>query len=195
MWSRRMDLLAEPDRHWGCRCNDRITWNGHRALLMQNELVQVVVLVDKGAEIVQFLYKPLDVDFLWHSPNPLHAPQDRVPAGASPASAFFDHWSGGWFEVVPNGGPACTYKGAELGHFAETTNVPWEYRVTDDQPDEVSVSLWVRTYRTPFLLEKRLVLQIRYPRPIHRRAPDKHGQRRHGFHVGSSPRRRQAVSR
>jgi hypothetical protein len=155
--------LTEPDRHWGCRINDRITWHGMRALLMQNQKLQIVVLIDKGSEIIQFLYKPLDVDFMYHGLNPLRDPARFVPAGASQDTPFFDHWSGGWFEVVPNGGPGCEYKGAQLGTYAETTNVPWEYRILEDRPERISVALWVRTYRTPFLLQKTLTLEADQP--------------------------------
>lgn len=155
--------LPDPDRHWGCRANDRITWNGERALLIQNETLQIVVLVDKGAEILQFLYKPLDVDFLWRAPNRLVDRARFVPAGASASTPFFDHWTGGWFEVVPNGGPACEYKGATLGFYAETINVPWSWRILVDTPGQVEVALWVRTYRSPWLLEKKLTLRSGVP--------------------------------
>jgi galactose mutarotase-like enzyme len=154
-----MFTASNPNRHWGCRINDQMTWHGMRILYLQNELLQLVVLVDKGAEIVQFLYKPLDMDFLWRAPNELRDPSHFVPAGGSQATPFFDHWSGGWFEVLPNGGPACEYKGAQLGFYAETTNVPWDYRVLEDTPERVTVTLWVRTYRTPFLLQKTLTLE------------------------------------
>jgi galactose mutarotase-like enzyme len=154
---------TNPNRHWGCRLNDRITWNGFRAIMLQNELLQIVVLLDKGAEIIQFLYKPLDLDFLWRSENPLRDPSRFVPTGGSPVAPFFDHWSGGWFEVVPNGGPGCEYKGASLGFFAETINVPWEYRILEDHPERVSLGLWVKTYRTPFLLQKTLTLETGKP--------------------------------
>ena len=158
-----MFTLTDPDRHWGCRINDRVTWHGMRALLMQNETLQIVILVDKGAEIIQFLYKPLDVDFMARAPNPLRDPAHFVPAGGSQVTPFFDHWSGGWFEVVPNGGPGCEYKGAQLGTYAETTNIPWEYRILEDQPERVNVALWIRTYRTPFLLQKTLTLEANQP--------------------------------
>jgi hypothetical protein len=154
-----MFTLTDPERHWGCRVNDQVTWHGYRALILQNELLQIVVLLDKGAEIVQFLYKPLDLDFLWRAPNQLRDPARFVPAGGSPATPFFDRWSGGWFEVLPNGGPACEYKGAPLGFYAETINVPWQYRILEDRPERVSVGLWIRTYRTPFLLRKTLTLE------------------------------------
>ena len=152
-------MMLHPERHWGCRINDQITWHGFRALLIQNENLQIVVLVEKGSEIVQFLYKPLDVDFLWRAPNRFRSPAHFVPAGGSQVSPFFDHWTGAWFEVLPNGGPACEYKGAQLGFFAETINVPWHYHILEDRPERVSVALWVHTYRTPFLLQKTLTLE------------------------------------
>jgi hypothetical protein len=155
--------IHDPDRHWGCRINDCLTWHGMRALLLQNELLQIVVVVDKGAEIISFLYKPLDVDFLWRSPNLPRDPSRFVPAGSSAATPFFDHWTGGWFEVLPNGGPGCIYKGVELGQFAETINLPWEFQVLDDNPQQVTVALWVKTYRTPFLLQKTLTLKSGVP--------------------------------
>ncbi len=154
-----MFLMTHSERHWGCRINDQITWNGFRSLLIQNELLQIVVLVDKGSEIFQFLYKPLDIDFLWHGPNSLRRTSHFVGAAGSPVTPFFDRWTGAWFEVLPNGGPACDYKGASLGFFAETVNVPWEYRILEDTPERVSVALWIKTYRTPFLLQKILTLE------------------------------------
>jgi len=158
-----MFLIPNPDRHYGCRVNDRITWQGMRALLLQNELLQIVVLVDKGSEIIQFLYKPLDIDFLWHAPRPLHDPRQFTTSAGSPVTPFFDHWAGGWFEVLPNGGTACEIQNAPLGFFAETTNAPWEMRILDDSPDKVSVGFWFHTYRTPFLIEKILTLKSGIP--------------------------------
>jgi len=158
-----MFSIPDPNRHWGCRVQDQVTWHGYRALILQNETLQLVVLVDKGAEIVQCLYKPLDVDVLWRAPNPLREPGHFAPAGGSQSSSFFDRWSGGWFEVLPNGGPACEYKGATLGFYAETINIPWRYRILEDRPEQVTVGLWVKTYRTPFLLQKTLTLKTGQP--------------------------------
>lgn len=155
--------LTYPERHWACRINDRVMWHGFRALILQNELLQIVVLVDKGSEIVQFLYKPLDIDFLWRSPNPVRDPARFVPTGGSPDNSFFDRWNGGWFEILPNGGPASQHQGAEFGFFAETVNIPWEYRILEDTPEQVSVGLWVKTYRTPFLIQKTLRLKSGCP--------------------------------
>jgi hypothetical protein len=154
-----MFTIHDPNRHWGCRINDQVTWHNLRALILQNELLQIVILVDKGSEIIQFLYKPLDVDFLWRAPNQVQFPDRFVRPGNSPNTPFFDHWDGGWIEILPNGGPACEYKGAPLGFYAETINVPWRYRVLEDRPERVSVALWVRLARTPLLVQKTLTLE------------------------------------
>lgn len=151
--------ITEPDRHYGCRINDDIVWKGIHSILMQNELLQILIHTGKGSEITQFLYKPQDIDFIWHNPHELHNPALFSTATGDAASPLFDHWSGGWFEAVPNAGPACTYKGAPLGFFAETINMPWHYKILQDNPDCVQVALWARTYRTPFILRKTLTLK------------------------------------
>jgi hypothetical protein len=158
-----MFWIPQPDRHWGCRVNDRLTFQGGRMLLLQNELIQMMVLLDKGAEIISFLHKPTDIDFLWRGPNPSRSLQHFFPTGGTPSTDFFDRWTGGWFEVLPNGGPLSIHNGAEFGQFAETINVPWEYRLLMDTPEEVSVALWVKTYRTPFLLKKTLTIKTGVP--------------------------------
>lgn len=149
---------SDPNRHWGCRINDKITWQNMNAIILQNEQIQIVILIDKGAEIIQFLYKPMDVDFLWRAPNSITTPDHFVRAGSSQNSQFFDHWDGGWIEILPNGGTACEYKGAPLGFYAETINVPWNCRILEDTPEKVSISLWVKLARLPLTLQKTLTL-------------------------------------
>jgi hypothetical protein len=158
-----MFWIPQPDRNWGCRVNDRLTYQGGRALLLQNELIQVMILLDKGAEIVSFLHKPTDTDFLWRGVNPSRPLDHFAPTGGAPSTDFFDRWTGGWFEVVPNGGGLSSYHGAEFGQFAETINIPWEHRVLRDDPQEVSVALWVQTYRMPFLVQKTLTVKSGVP--------------------------------
>jgi hypothetical protein len=151
--------ITYPNRHYGCRVNDRIIWQGMRAILLQNEIIQVVILLDKGAELIQFLYKPKDIDFLWRSNNDLHDPGKFIPVGGTDATPFFDRWSGGWFEILPNNGPGCDYKNCHLGFYAETINIPWDYKILRDDPECVSVALWVKTYRMPYLLRKVITIK------------------------------------
>jgi hypothetical protein len=158
-----MFQIPNVDRHWGCRIDDQIMWHGLRSILLQNEYIQLVILVDKGTEIIQFLYKPLDVDFIWRGPNSLHDLRHFGRPATTSGSTFFDHWSGGWFETVPNGGSFSEYKNAPYENFAETINIPWEHRILENNPKLVRIGLWVRTCRSPYLLQKTMTIQAGIP--------------------------------
>lgn len=148
--------LGQPRNH-GCRISDAWTVEGMRTIILENELLRVVVLVDKGSDIVEFRYKPHDLDFLFLSPNGLRNPYRAMPS-APTASPFIDYYSGGWNEIVPNGGPHAVHQGAEHGQHGEVSLIPWEYALVEDSPERVVVRLWVRPLRTPLFLEKTLSL-------------------------------------
>ncbi len=49
------------ERNFGCRLT-KIIISGYKAIILENNLVRVTVLVDKGTDIYELLYKPLDID-------------------------------------------------------------------------------------------------------------------------------------
>ncbi len=149
--------LGQPRNH-GCRISDAWTFQGMRTLILENELLRVTVLVDKGSDIVEFRYKPFDLDFLFMSPGGIRNPNRGIVSAPS-GGPFLDYFSGGWNEVLPNGGPLVAYKGAELGQHGEISLIPWEYAILANSPERVAVRLWVRPIRTPFFLEKTLSMQ------------------------------------
>lgn len=149
--------LGKPRNH-GCRISDAWTLEGMRTLILENELLRVTVLVDKGSDIIEFRYKPQDLDVLFFAPGGLRQPARNMPS-APTNGPFLDYYSGGWNEVLPNGGPAVTYQGAELGQHGEISLLPWEYAIMEDTPERVSARLWVRPLRTPLFLEKTLSLE------------------------------------
>jgi hypothetical protein len=145
-------------RHFGCRITDDLIYKGMRVLYLENDLVRVGLLLDKGADIFQWIYKPTDTDFLWTSPNGLLRPDRVTPTRASASGAFLDAYHGGWQEIFPGGGPA-DYRGAELGLHGEVTSLGWDYQILEDTPEQVAVRLAVRCVRTPFRLERTLRLE------------------------------------
>ncbi len=149
--------FRQPRNH-GCRISDAWHYDGMQALVLENELLRVTVLAGKGSDIVEFRYKPLDLDFLFFAPGGIRNP-NRGLLSAPSGGPFLDYFSGGWNEVLPNGGPPVTYKGAELGQHGEVSLLPWEYAILEDSPQRVAVRLWVRPLRTPFFLEKTLSLE------------------------------------
>lgn len=100
-----------PPRNHGCRISDDWTYKGTRTVVLENELLCVTVLVDKGTDIVEFRYKPLDLDYLLMLLGGIRNPKHDVPSAAFD-EPFHDYYSGGWNDTVPSDGPPNVYKGA-----------------------------------------------------------------------------------
>jgi hypothetical protein len=145
-------------RHFGARLHD-YTLQGYRTIALENELLRVEVLADKGTDIVAFVHKPSDTDFMWRREVGLQP----AGLGAEPRGAdefvFVDQYEGGWQECLPNGGASVRYKGAQLPFHGELLTRPFAVDVIEDRPEVVSVRLSVRTLRMPLVLEKTLTLR------------------------------------
>ena len=148
----------QHERNHGCRVSDSWTYRGLKTAVLENELLRVVILVDKGADIYQLVHKPTDVDVLWRSPWGVRDPRSFLPTTGSPTSLWMDMYEGGWQTVLPGGGFPSRYRGAEMGLHAEVNTLPWDCAIVEDTPDRVSLRCWVRTYRTPFFFEKTMTL-------------------------------------
>jgi galactose mutarotase-like enzyme len=146
------------ERNFGCRISDEYTYRGLRLLVLENELIRVTILLDKGTDVYEFLHKPSDTDFMWRTPRGVRAPGKSLEMVASSVGPFTDFYEGGWQECMPNGGRVCQYRGAEMGMHGEVWGLPWECQITQDDPEVVQARTWVRTVRTPFLLEKTFTL-------------------------------------
>lgn len=146
-------------RNYGCRITQNIKINDMCALVMENEKLRMTILLDKGADITELLYKPKDIDFMWCSPVEYHNPSKCVSTTGSSLHNYLDHNFGGWQEILPSGGPECTYKGAVIGMHGEVSNLPWQYKVIEDSKDEISIMCSVKTIRSPFYLEKTITIK------------------------------------
>ncbi|GAA2454761.1 hypothetical protein GCM10010191_87170 [Actinomadura vinacea] len=142
-----------PSRNWGARLHE-IVWSGMRAVVLENELLRVTVLADKGGDVAEFCYKRRDMDFVWLSPEGIRAPRDVAGGAADDVAAFHDHYEGGWQEALPNGGAPTIYRGAALAQHGEVAGLPWDYDIAADDPGEVAVRLTVRARRLPLRVVK-----------------------------------------
>jgi hypothetical protein len=149
-------------RHYASRITDDLLYKGMRTLFLENDLIRVGILLDKGADIFQFIYKPTDTDFLWCSPLGLISPARVNPTRSSASGPFLDTYHGGWQEILPGGGPA-DYRGAELGLHGEVTHLGWDYEILEDIPESIAVRLHVDCIRTPLCLERTLRLRLGSP--------------------------------
>ena len=86
-----MDIQYFGKRNYGCRIRE-YTADGLRCVSLENNLVRVGILLDKGADIFEFVYKPRDVDFMFTSPLPFA--KNIIPTSANPAGNFMDYYEG-----------------------------------------------------------------------------------------------------
>ena len=107
-------------RKTGCKS----LWTTHTGACgtayLENDAIRVGVLLDKGADIFEFTYKPRDLDFMWQSPIEMRKP--FVATNAMAEGAFHDYYYGGWQEVLPAAGWATEpYQGVFQGLHGEVS--------------------------------------------------------------------------
>jgi hypothetical protein len=149
-------------RNYGCRITDDMVYKGMRTFFLENELIRVGILLDKGADIFQLLHKQSDTDFMWKSPQGIVNTNEFKESVASSSGSFLDNYHGGWQDIFPGGGPM-VYRGAEIGLHGEVTQLRWDCDILLDTPECVEVKLQTECIRTPFRLEKKLRLEKNNP--------------------------------
>lgn len=147
------DNYYHYNRNYGCRFSE-IICRGYKIVVIENEKLKVSVLLDKGADIIEFLYKPQDMDFMWRSPLELEGTNKNPLTKSHPTGAFLDTYEGGWQDLLPNISTPTNFKNAELGFHGELAFLPWKYKVVEDNPYEVSIKFFVRMNRCPLFVEK-----------------------------------------
>ncbi len=146
------------NRHYGCRILESVI-QGYRAVTLENEKIRVTVLADKGTDVIEFLYKPTDTDFLWRSSLGLRGRDAYRAMTTIPVGDFLDYYEGCWQEMFPWGGHASVYRGVNTGLHGEVCLAPWDYQIVIDTPEEIAVAFTIRTRRAPFMLTKTLSLR------------------------------------
>jgi hypothetical protein len=140
---------------------------GVRTLRIENDLLSATILLDKGADIYELIYKPIGIDVLWKSPWGLRQTGRGVPTAFQSEAAWLEYYAGGWQGIFPNGGPACIYKGVELNFHGEASVVPWNYEtVRTEEDDFAEVLLSARLFRSPFRIERRMRVEAGLPQLI-----------------------------
>ena len=145
--------MKAVSRNSGCRIHDNLKMNDLDLVVLENEKLRVSVLAGRGADIIECLYKPKDLDLVWLT---RHGIPDGSPAYnyLDSLGAFVDYYPGGWQTVFPNGGPPVNYQGADFSQHAEVSLLPWRFEIIKDQVDEIAVKFYCRTRKTPFLVSR-----------------------------------------
>jgi galactose mutarotase-like enzyme len=114
-----------------------------------------IVLPAQGATILSFAHRATGAEALWHRARHVPAPctRDLGPA-ADGETSFLDRWAGGWFPMFPLVGHTAADSPAALLH-GELVRLPWDVLARDDN----SVTLHVRTVRSPFAVTRTVALE------------------------------------
>lgn len=141
----------------GCRVKS-YRFRGHEFVRLENEVVRAEIMVSKGCDLTEFVYKKLDMDFMWHAPVGIVDTSHVIPTCASAKGNNLDYYEGGWHECLPGGGPYVE-GGLEEGIHGEVALLPWYWTVTCDEPDKVSVTCSVNTIRAPLKVKKTYTME------------------------------------
>ena len=145
-----------------CKVTESVMGRGYRTVVLENDLISVTVLPDKGADIYSLIYKPRATDVLWKSPWGLKPLGHGIPSAGSSEEIWLEHYEGGWQEIFPNGGDACVYKGCHLNFHGEVSVSEWDYSL-ERHSSWVAAEFTVATRRSPFHIRRRLTVEAGTP--------------------------------
>jgi len=117
---------------------------GHKALWLENTLLRLAILPEKGADIPLLFHLPSGVQFLMQTPHGLQSPNQY------PQMDFLENYEGGWQELLPNCSDACQVQNISFPVHGEAALLSWEHEI----PGEYELHLWVNCRLSPFRLER-----------------------------------------
>lgn len=119
-------------------------------LRIGNDSLEVEIDADLGAE-VRAIRRPGGPNLLaaydWSAPLPAR----RSTSYGDPELDWLSEYRGGWQELFPNAGDACTVGGVPLPFHGEVSRARWD--VTDRRDDRVTLRT---SARLPLVLERRM---------------------------------------
>lgn len=134
------------------------TYRGMKTLVLESDLVKISVLLDKGSDVFEVVYKPLDIDVIWHSPNGYKDPRIHIERISRQEDEFADNYGGGWNDVFPNYGFASSNRGVKFGAHGESALIPWSCRGVETDDGRAMAKLSTSCVRYPLSAEKTLTL-------------------------------------
>ncbi|MXX84728.1 MAG: aldose 1-epimerase [Chloroflexi bacterium] len=146
-----------------CHCAEKLLWQSMPALEIENDLLSATILLDKGADIYSLVYKPAGLDVLWKAPWGRKHSARGFDSAFDSQTAWLEAYAGGWQVLFPNGGFENTYKGARLGFHGEASMRAWDYEICQESAARLEVKLSAQLLRSPYLIERWLVLHAGSP--------------------------------
>lgn len=142
----------------GKRCTIQESMNATiRTVSLENALLKVTILVGKGADIFEMIYKPTNIDVLLKTDNGLDVFENRNLAEQRLVN-YSELFTGGWQDCLPH---RARYLELDITQFTGgiAATVPWSYKI-DQHTDEVaSICCFVELPDIPFYVEKKYIIK------------------------------------
>ena len=139
----------------------RETRCGIETIIIENALIRAVILAGKGADLLEFIWKPLNINCLYRSDVPMEV-YKNLDLKNKRLKNHSDYTLGGWSDVLPHRGE---YENIVLeqdnGGIAAT--IPYKCEILSDTKDFVSIKLSAELPVFPMLVEK--IFQISESEP------------------------------
>jgi galactose mutarotase-like enzyme len=146
-----------------CSVSDVTLGKSMRAVRLESDQIAATILIDKGADIFELVYRPRQIDVLWKTPWGINERGRGAVSVFSSEAAWLESYPGGWQDIFPNGGDACLYKGGELNFHGEASTVGWDLLSSTAHTDFAEIELGVRLYRSPFRIHRTMRVEAGRP--------------------------------
>jgi Domain of unknown function (DUF4432) len=147
-----------------CQVQEQTFGRTMLGLRLENDLLAATILLDKGADIYELIYKPKGMDVLWKAPWGLKEPARSHYSGSNSVGSWLEAYAGGWQEIFPSGGGPAVYKGIELNFHGEASMIHWDYEVVRSGSNFLEVRVSTRLFRSPFRIER--VMRVESGKPV-----------------------------
>ncbi|MFD0620233.1 DUF4432 family protein [Paenibacillus sp. GCM10027629] len=129
----------------------------------QMEVVQVIgnglkveLLPEKGGDIYKIYIH--DNNILWESPWGIGKLGHRADYCHTSKERWLQNYPGGWQILFPNAGDDSFCYGVMHNFHGEACQVPWQYQVEHVSESLVEIRFSTRLYKTPYALERVVVI-------------------------------------
>jgi galactose mutarotase-like enzyme len=141
-------VIRRP-RNSGLRGETDATLRGWRIATIENRSLRVTVATGKGADVIEFLHKPTDIDLTYRTLRDLRTYEQVRSTFPTPDGFFTDAYAGGWQEVLPNGGASSSLAGADLAQHGETSATPFTADLRRPRNGRLELVCTARTTAVP----------------------------------------------
>ncbi|MCU6709598.1 hypothetical protein M6D81_12890 [Paenibacillus sp. J5C_2022] len=127
-------------------------WGTMKAVILENEEIEVIILPDKGSEIFRYRDKRTAIDYL-------HVYQEEIERYLQDAeqgvpSLLGDYFFGGCYTMFPNAGIDQTYENGYYDYHGDLRKAAWDYAI-----DGCTLKLKAGSRHVPLGIERTVHLE------------------------------------